>query len=63
MTADRGLYDKFEVTQDGEPLPDRVFVLRPERDLVARKALRLYADLTPNTPLAGDLYAWLRDDR
>lgn len=64
----RGLYQKFVAfkCEDGkivgDPLTD-VFVLRPDRDVHAREALRAYARSAgheePTRNLARDLGAWL----
>lgn len=43
MTYD-GLYPKYEVYQDDEPLSGFSFVLRPETDAGARLALETYID-------------------
>lgn len=52
-----GLYGKYEVTKDGEPVED-CFVLRPERDPAAAIALAVYAEVTDNDQLRADLRAW-----
>lgn len=61
----KGLYPKYIVFHNDKgalgadgPLDD-IFVLRPERDPAARKALKAYADWTTNSQLAKDLYGWL----
>ena len=55
---DAGLYHKYAVYKDGEIQPN-TFVLKPEDDDAARKALRTYADETDDEELATDLDAWL----
>jgi hypothetical protein len=68
----RGLYGKFivfkadasgtHIEPNSKPLTD-VFVLRPERDVHAREALRAYARSSSyeqsTRRLAHDLFAWL----
>lgn len=58
MTDERGLYDKYDVRKDGEPVED-CFVLEPENDHAARMALIAYADATDNEELADDLIEWV----
>ncbi|TLS37766.1 hypothetical protein [Pseudalkalibacillus caeni] len=55
-----GLYVKYEVRKksDGSTVTG-CFVLRPDKDQAARKALKAYAAATPNRELANDIYAWL----
>lgn len=53
-----GLYAKYEVTKDGEPVED-CFVLEPENDSAAREALIRYAEETDNEELAEDLREWV----
>lgn len=56
----KGLYVKYEVRkkEDGS-IVDGCFVLRPDRDEAARRALMTYAAVTPNQKLAEDITAWL----
>jgi len=66
-----GLYGKYQVRKlrrseyfqmdmpQGPTLTD-VFVLRPERDPAAFKALACYAAETPSDELAADLWKWLK---
>lgn len=56
--AERGLYEKYEVLRDGEPV-EGTFVLRPETDQAAQEAILAYADVTGNEELAGDLRLWI----
>lgn len=56
---ERGLYDKYEVLKDGEPITEEVFVLRPENDPAARTALWSYANATENETLAADIREWV----
>jgi len=57
---EKGLYNKYAVFKTGDPTPVySAFVLKPETDPVARKALRLYASLTKNEHLKRDLKRWL----
>lgn len=53
-----GLYEKYEVLKDGEP-QDGCFVLRPESDKAARRALEGYAGFTDDEELAQDLREWV----
>lgn len=57
---ERGLYGKYEVRKDGEPV-EECFVLEPESDSAARKALIEYAEATDNEQLAEDLREWVVD--
>lgn len=54
----RGLYEKYDVREDGEPV-EGCFVLEPESDPAARKALLAYADATDDEALADDLCQWV----
>ena len=56
----KGLYEKYQVRHaDGTPLsPGFVFVLRPDRDTAARRALLVYAVETTNDALHDDLCQW-----
>lgn len=56
---DDGLYAKYRVEKNGEPV-ENCFVLEPEDDPAARKALEAYADATDNNELAADLREWVR---
>lgn len=53
-----GLYSKYEVRKDGEPVED-CFVLEPEDDAAARRALEAYARGTDDEELAQDLRNWV----
>lgn len=56
----RGLYGKYIITKsDGTPVNDRCFVLKPDKDPAAVKALRAYAATTDDEQLRNDLYAWV----
>lgn len=55
-----GLYEKYEVRKDGEPV-EGCFVLEPESDDDALIALRVYAQRTDDHDLARDLRSWIRD--
>jgi len=57
---ERGIYAKYEVTKDGEPV-EGCFVLEPEDDSAAREALIRYAEETDNEELAEDLREWVVD--
>lgn len=57
---DKGLYSKYRVTKaDGTPLDGDCFVLRPDRDPAAVKALLAYAASTTNEELSSDIRVWL----
>jgi hypothetical protein len=53
-----GLYAKYEVRKDGAPV-EECFVLEPEEDAAARRALETYAEETDDEELAQDLRVWL----
>jgi len=57
---DRGLYEKYEVRKDGEPV-ESCFVLEPESDSAAREALIEYAEHTDDEELAADLRSGVAD--
>lgn len=59
--TERGLYSKYIVlhADTGEPVEGDVFILRPDRDEAAWNAAMTYADWTPNTQLASEMYDWL----
>jgi len=60
-----GLYYKYAVRRrdahgiELDALLDDLFVLRPERDLAARKALVTYAESTDDPALATALWNWI----
>jgi hypothetical protein len=58
LWTDDGLYEKYEVYKDGEPVPN-CFVLEPESDSAAREALIRYAEETDDEELADDLRKWV----
>ncbi|APX98598.1 hypothetical protein [Natronorubrum daqingense] len=58
--TDSGLYDKYEVTKNGDPV-DGCFVLEPAADPAAREALIRYAERTDDEQLAADLREWVVD--
>lgn len=60
---ERGLYDKYEVLKDGEPIDGEAFILRPDRDHAARMAIIAYAEATDNEELADDLLEWVGEIR
>lgn len=57
-----GLKLKYNVTklEDGSRVCD-CFVLRPQNDIAARKALLAYADATDNIQLKDDIEIWIDD--
>lgn len=62
MSLTEGLYPKYIVTKaDGTPVESPVFVLKPETDGAARKALIAYAFgiNRQNPELARDLMNWV----
>jgi len=58
LVTDGGLYEKYDVRKDGEPVRD-CFVLEPELDSAAREALIRYAEATDDDQLAEDLREWV----
>ena len=56
----KGLYDKYMVIKvvDGTVI-ENCFILRPDKDPAAVKALQAYAAATENKALANDIYAWV----
>lgn len=56
---EKGLYDKYEVWEDGVPADGRFFMLKPGSDPAAVEALRAYAHATSNMALANDLRQWI----
>jgi len=54
-----GLYNKYTILKDGEPVKDRCFILKPESDPAALEALRVYANSTDNVQLSTDLLNWI----
>ncbi len=60
MCENKGVYSKYLVCHaDGTGVSGRYFVLKPEKDLAARKALRVYAEEVDDAILARDLFSWL----
>ena len=58
--GDVGLYAKYIITKaDGTPVNDRCFVLKPDKDPAAAKALQAYAAATDDEQLRNNLYAWV----
>jgi len=57
-TPPEGLYGKYYVEKNGEPI-ESCFVLNPESDPAARDALLAYADATNDSALAADIRAWV----
>ncbi len=55
-----GLKVKYRVykARNGEPV-ENCFVLRPDKDMAARMAIRRYAECTENRQLAADLEMWV----
>lgn len=60
MSEPKGLYDKYMVIKvvDGTVI-DNCFILCPDKDPAAVKALQAYAAATENKVLANDLFAWV----
>lgn len=54
-----GLYNKYSVFEGGERVTN-CFVLEPESDSAARRALEAYADATDDPQLASDINDWIR---
>jgi len=60
MSETKGLYAKYIITKaDGTPVNDRCFILKPDKDPAAAKALQAYAAATDDEQLRNDLYAWV----
>lgn len=60
MDKTKGLYGKYIITKaDGTPVNDRCFILKPDKDPVAVKALQTYAAATDDEQLRNDLYDWV----
>lgn len=57
-TDGSGLYGKYYVEKDGEPVTE-CFVLEPRGDAAARAAIQAYADETDDDELARDLRSWV----
>lgn len=55
---EEGLYEKYEVYEDGEEV-DSCFVLEPETDSAARRAIYEYAKATDDEKLASELRGWM----
>lgn len=60
MSEQKGLYDKYMVIKvvDGTVIED-CFILRPDKDPAAVKAMQAYAAATENKTLADDIYKWV----
>ena len=60
MNDTKGLYNKYMVIKvvDGTVI-ENCFILRPDKDPAAVKALQAYAAATENKVLAADLFAWV----
>lgn len=58
--AEPGLYGKYEILKDGEPIFGPAFVLRPDRDPAALDALRTYSYMTKSPTLRRDLRLLIR---
>lgn len=60
----KGLKVKYNVYKvENNELVKDCFVLRPQKDLAARKALNMYAINTKNKALKQDILKWLKDIR
>lgn len=61
MKAIEGLVRKYIVRKvKDDSLVEDCFVLRPDKDPAAVKALEAYAATTHNVVLAADIYEWLK---
>lgn len=60
MSDQKGLYDKYVVIKvvDGTVI-ENCFILKPDSDPAAVKALQAYAAATDNKVLAADLFTWV----
>ena len=58
----KGLYEKYTVINNrtGEQIKGMVFILRPDRDVVALKALETYVEYTGNIFLKKDLSDFIK---
>ena len=58
----KGLYEKYTVinNETGKRIEGMVFILRPDRDVVALKALDTYAEYTNNVLLKEDLHEFTK---
>lgn len=57
---EKGLYAKYEIRKkDTGELVEGCFVLRPDRDIAALRALETYAETTENRELAFQINLWL----
>jgi len=59
----QGLYNKYEVLQDGQLVEELCFVLKPKTDPIALMALETYACNTHNLRLRQDLHEWIDEIR
>lgn len=56
----KGLYGKYRIFRaNGTPVKDRCFVLKPDKDPAAVKALKTYAAATDDEQLRNNLYDWV----
>lgn len=56
----KGLYGKYRIFRaNGTPVKGRCFVLKPDKDPAAVKALQAYAAATGDAQLRNDLYEWV----
>lgn len=58
--TEQGLYGKYDVRKDGEPVED-CFVIEPADDPAGREALIRYAEMTDDEELAEDIREWVTD--
>lgn len=61
IKMEKGLYEKYTLinNETGEEVQENFFILKPEKDEAARKALLAYAEATDNEQLADDLRNWV----
>lgn len=60
MSEQKGLYNKYMVIKVvDDTIVENCFILKPDSDPAAVKALQAYAAATENKVLAADLYAWV----
>lgn len=60
MSEQKGLYNKYMVIKVvDDTIVENCFILKPDSDPAAVKALQAYAAATDNKVLSADLYAWV----
>jgi len=59
----KGLYSKYTLINNdtSKPVTGKYFILKPENDIAAVKALLTYAENTDNKLLSNDILDWLKN--